>query len=543
MFSHWPIRKKLGVVIALLVTTLVALAYSSFQGVYAFRSLARGISQRGTELPLGLELAKEVSALESIFADTETHEDGFITGYRVDSGHRLQIDFLNVRFNTKFEEVTTQFNFYRSQIEQNIEKSHIADKKEELATVLEFQQHLDDIAFIVNEIDWENPDESQLLEIKEEVGELNKLSSALPGYLSDKMSSFADDVRLQYRALIVLTATTSILAAALSLIIARMFYRWIFQPLKTLINGSRRVAAGEFDHRIQLESKDEMAELGSAMNHMTSSFQEIRDDLDEQVRQRTREVVRGEQLASVGFLAAGVAHEINNPLQSIALCSESLEERLHDILPADASDGSKTDKEVDGMRNYLRMIQEEAFRCKQITERLLDFSRMGEAEKQPTDLNELVSGVIDMVRHLGKYKQKSVAFSGGDPIVAAVNPQEMKQVVLNLITNGLESLRPGGEVVVELIAFGPHAKLIVQDNGCGMTEEVMEHLFEPFFTRRQDGQGTGLGMSISYRIINEHDGQIDVYSDGPGTGSTITVWLPRMQTKEMQPSLQRRLAA
>jgi signal transduction histidine kinase len=178
------------------------------------------------------------------------------------------------------------------------------------------------------------------------------------------------------------------------------------------------------------------------------------------------------------------------------------------------------------------MIQQEAFRCKEITERLLDFSRLGDVEKQQVNLTELVQSVIDMVRHVGKYKQKQIMFRGREEVLVTINPQEMKQVVLNLITNGLESLDPGGTVTVSLTrAFG-QAVLIVEDNGCGMSDEVKAHLFEPFFTRRRDGQGTGLGMSISYRIINEHGGQIQVHSDGPNQGSRLTVKLPLHPSQE-----------
>ena len=147
--------------------------------------------------------------------------------------------------------------------------------------------------------------------------------------------------------------------------------------------GSREVAAGKFDHRIRLDSDDEMRELAEAMNAMTARFQEIRDDLDRQVRERTKQVVRSEQLASVGFLAAGVAHEINNPLAAIALGSESLERRLAELLD-DVDDSHAADRDV--VRSYLEMIQKEAFRCKQITEKLLDFSRMrrsGTASHRP----------------------------------------------------------------------------------------------------------------------------------------------------------------
>jgi signal transduction histidine kinase len=294
------------------------------------------------------------------------------------------------------------------------------------------------------------------------------------------------------------------------------------------------VAAGKFDHRIHLESDDEMHELAEAFNDMTSRFQEIRDDLDCQVRERTKQVVRSEQLASVGFLAAGVAHEINNPLASIVMCSESLEGRLIPLL-ADLDTAHVAERDV--VRSYLEMIQKEAFRCKQITEKLLDFSRKGDPERHNTDLRELVEGVIEMVCHLGKNKSKNVQLADGPPVIAEICPQELKQVVLNLITNGMDSLDTGGTVTVRVTSHGDDAQLIVEDDGCGMTEEVIQHMFEPFFTRRRNGQGTGLGLSISYRIVEEHDGQIIAESDGVGSGSRFTVTLPLRQpaTRRQRP--------
>jgi signal transduction histidine kinase len=157
---------------------------------------------------------------------------------------------------------------------------------------------------------------------------------------------------------------------------------------------------------------------------------------------------------------------------------------------------------------------------------------MGDVEKQNTNMPELVEGVIDMVRHLGKYREKQIEFHCDKAVVAPVNPQEIKQVMLNLLTNGLDSLDPGGKITVEVGRSGNHAELIVKDNGCGMTEEVMEHLFEPFFTRRRDGQGTGLGLSITYRIIADHGGTIEVSSDGPGKGSQFRVILPLVKHEE-----------
>jgi two-component system, NtrC family, sensor kinase len=147
-------------------------------------------------------------------------------------------------------------------------------------------------------------------------------------------------------------------------------------------------------------------------------------------------------------------------------------------------------------------------------------------ERQDVNLGELVEGVIEMVRHLGTYRQKKIEFDCREYVVAPVNAQEMKQVVLNLITNALDSLDLGGTVWVTLARRGPHAELVVRDNGCGMTEEVLKHLFEPFFTRRRDGSGTGLGLSITYRIVTDHGGTIQPESSGKGRGATMRVLLP-----------------
>jgi signal transduction histidine kinase len=244
-------------------------------------------------------------------------------------------------------------------------------------------------------------------------------------------------------------------------------------------------------------------------------------------------------MASVGFLAAGVAHEINNPLASIAWSAESLESRLHDILYVD-SDHSH-DEEIEVLRTYLRRIQDEAFRCKGITEALLDFSRMSDVERHNTDLRGIVEDVIEIVKHLGRYRNKSIEFSCEQPVIARVNTQEIKQVVLNLITNALDSLDVNGRVRVRLRKGTDQAVLTVEDNGCGMTEEVREHLFEPFFTRRRDGQGTGLGLSITYRIVVDHGGSIEPHSDGPGLGSIFRVTLPLVHNEENSQS-QRQVA-
>ena len=209
--------------------------------------------------------------------------------------------------------------------------------------------------------------------------------------------------------------------------------------MRILIDGSRRVAAGDFAHRIQLNTHDEVAELAAAMNAMTERFQQIRDDLDAQVQQRTqggraqravgqrrlpgrRSGPRDQQPVGLDCLGGGVP--------GIAAARDPARGR------GEAEERGQS-AEIDVLRRYLRRIQDEAFRCKGITERLLDFSRLGDIQRHDTDLREVVQGVIDMVKHLGKHRQKEILFECTEHVVVHANTQEMKQVVLNIVTNAL----------------------------------------------------------------------------------------------------------
>lgn len=525
MISRWPIRTKLIIGILLLMCSIGALATTSFVGVYAFRGLTKSLRLRAPELTFSSRLAGHVSRLMVAhdLYQRSTEKDGF-------RYFDLNTQMLKDQFDIDFRTVEVSFQLYRELLESNQqldEYNGIKVMDDEQAAVAEFQATLNDVRLYSE--NWE----SYEIELTTSLLTLDELSKKLPTYLHSRLRNFSNDARGQYRTWIGMSATAATVSAVLLIALLRLFYVWILRPLRVLVHGSRLVAGGNFKHRIALDSQDEMTELASAMNNMTQRFQEIRDDLDQQVKQRTKEVVRSEQLASVGFLAAGVAHEINNPLASIALCAESLESRLRDIIQEDDTlPDEDHNSEVSIARDYLRMMQDEAFRCKEITERLLDFSRLGDVEKQNTDITDLVQSVIGMVKHLGNYKEKTIEFEPGDSVYAPVNSQEIKQVVLNLLTNALDSLESGGRVNVSLDIFNGQARLTVADNGCGMTPEVQEHLFEPFFTRRRSGQGTGLGMSITYRIVNDHDGDIGVLSAGPGKGSTIIVTLPLTDHEE-----------
>jgi signal transduction histidine kinase len=321
---------------------------------------------------------------------------------------------------------------------------------------------------------------------------------------------------------IVFLSITGVMAVLLMAGNLRFFYRWVAQPIRDLEQGVSRVARGDFQQRIEIRSGDEIEDLARAYNEMTDKLRAMYENLAQQVNDRSRQLVRSERLAGVGFLAAGVAHEINNPLASIAFCSESLESRLNLLL----SNVHMSELDRATIAKYLKMIQEEAFRCKEITQKLLAFSRGGELKCEQTDLVDVIQGVLDVVQHLQNCKGKRIDFRPLGPILAWVNAQEIKQVFLNLVVNAVENMEDGGILTITHTQHAGHIELVFKDTGCGMTPEVLENIFEPFFTRSRTGKGTGLGLSISHRIITQHGGEIEAASAGPNQGSTFTVRLP-----------------
>lgn len=331
-------------------------------------------------------------------------------------------------------------------------------------------------------------------------------------------------------------------------------YRWIFKPWAKLIEGASRVAQGKFEYRLRLNTNDEFAELADSFNRMTARFVEIRNDLDRQVHERTEQILRQERLAGLGFLAAGIAHEINNPLTAIRWTSESMLSRVEALCKSAAPQ----DRAL--AENYLKMIQSEAARCQQITAKLLDFARSEGGKRSLNDLTLIIHEVIKLVRAMSKYHQCSIVFERTAPCILEIDANEMKQVVLNLVANALDAMEvpaasdrrvrlagpqsvditkpiepttassewaATGRLEIRLQEFTDHVEVEFQDTGCGMTPEVLRNIFVPFYTTKPSGQGTGLGLPISHRIVADHNGRLAASSDGPGHGSTFRLSLPR----------------
>ena len=520
MLSKIPIRKKILWSTIALTASLIILMSCSLNGIYAYRDLLKSIGALSSEVQEVWRLSIRINDLKETLAGAKSFGTGSALADSTDDEIRQQ-------FRIELDLLLRDLDIHHQRIKQHVIASDplLATSQSELETIESIKKSL-------QEID-KDPFELSTQQLAVMLVPIEQEFARLFDFLTGRMFGLRAEMRTQYHwwiGIIVVSAVVSLTIVAISF----WFFRHsVVQPFKILLNDCRKIAGGKFDHQMGVKSQDELGELAQAMNSMTDRFLAIRNNLNEKVQQRTREVVRSEQLASVGFLAAGVAHEINNPLASIAWSAEALESRLHEVIhltgspESEATTGLFDDEQIGVLRKYLRRIQDEAFRCKGITERLLDFSRLGDSqEKQETDVNEAVSDVIALVKHLGQYRNRSIRYQGTPGIRAWVSETEFKQVVLNLLTNALDASQDGDEVTVTLELHPSTFRLVVVDHGCGMSEEIQKHLFEPFFTRRRDGRGTGLGLSITYRIVQDHMGTLKPYSEGPGKGSTLTLDMP-----------------
>jgi two-component system NtrC family sensor kinase len=318
----------------------------------------------------------------------------------------------------------------------------------------------------------------------------------------------------------------AVLVPLAALVASLWQYGRIMMPLNRLRLWSRRIAGGDFSESLQPTGDREIVELGQDFNQMASELRAFYRQLEEMVAAKSRELVRSERLASVGYLAAGVAHEINNPLGIMSGYAELSLKRLRRLPEQEL---------VSEVLNWQGVIREEAFRCKQITGKLLSLAKGGSEGREAVSLTRVASDVAIMVRGLRSFRGRSlhVAIDPSDPLEVHANVTELKQVMLNLTVNALEAVSPGtGEVVVD--ARREHDRdrdwieVIITDNGRGMGPETIERIFEPFYTdKRGAGEpGTGLGLSITHAIVADHGGEIRAQSDGPGKGSRFTIRLP-----------------
>ncbi|MDH5468754.1 MAG: ATP-binding protein, partial [Candidatus Aminicenantes bacterium] len=301
----------------------------------------------------------------------------------------------------------------------------------------------------------------------------------------------------------------------------------ITNPLQKMVIATQEIAKGDLSHKVEVNSRDEIGYLADSFNQMTADLKTANQKLigwgrtlEKKVQERTKELremqahlIQSEKLASLGKLAAGIAHEINNPLGGILIYSHLL---LED-----------TPKESPHLEN-LKKIVKETSRCKDIVRGLLEFARPKEPEMSWINLNDVVDRSLAIVEGQALFQNIKInkKFASALPKIVADGSQ-LQQVFMNIIINAAEAMDGKGTLSLStsLDTDGTHIEAKITDTGHGIKEEDKKRLFEPFFSTKEVGKGTGLGLAISYSIIQKHLGTIEVESQ-ESKGSTFTIKLP-----------------
>jgi two-component system NtrC family sensor kinase len=339
--------------------------------------------------------------------------------------------------------------------------------------------------------------------------------------------------------------TSAITMAALSLgfivIVALgvgfFVHRLVYLPLRDLETGASRLSSGNLEQAIPVRSGDEFGQLAGSFNAMTvalkNSQSELREwahTLEQKVAKRTQELriaeaetARTEKLASVGLLAAGIAHELNNPLTGVLTFTTLLRKKMPDG-SADAED--------------LDLVIQETKRCAGIIRRLLDFAREKTPEKKFADLNQVIEDTVRIIERPASFRDVEIAMDlDRDLPPVWIDADLIKQVIMNILVNAQHAIEHEGSITVHsrrcLEAKSPEpgaqpmpmAEISIVDTGCGIPEKNLKRIFDPFFTSKEVGKGTGLGLSVSHGIVRAHGGLIEVESS-VGRGSTFRIFLP-----------------
>ncbi|HEC45139.1 MAG TPA: sensor histidine kinase [Bacteroides sp.] len=341
-----------------------------------------------------------------------------------------------------------------------------------------------------------------------------------------------------------------------TLLIVLGFVRWRTAKLEQRQNELETEVASAtqiiFSQKEEVEAQKEEIEAQRDEVVLTNeALEKQKKELEfilENLKMTQAQLIQSEKLASVGVLTAGIAHELNNPINFVTGNVNPLRRDIEDIFSIikkyeaiiEANKIKEVFSDIDALKekldysfilkeiiSLLEGIEEGANRSSQIVKGLRSFSRLDEEKCQIYDIHEGIDSTLILLQNKLRDKIK-VRKEYGDSMELECFPSKLNQVFMNILTNSIQAIEDKGEIFIQTISSDIRAKIIIKDNGKGMTPEVKEHIFEPFFTTKDVGKGTGLGMSISYGIIEQHDGNIDVISE-PGKGTEFIISLPRTQ--------------
>jgi two-component system NtrC family sensor kinase len=329
-------------------------------------------------------------------------------------------------------------------------------------------------------------------------------------------------------------AYTLVASVAISLLSWVFVWRLVGQPLKRLTKGTKELADGNLGYQLQLSASDEVGELAASFNRMSLQLRSANEELvawaktlEDRVEQKTRELKRAhehvlhvEKMATIGKMAAVVAHEINNPLAGILTYAELVRRWIERGEVASSKKGEA--------EQSLDLIASESHRCGDLVKNLLTFSRTAPMNMVSTDLNAVVDRGIRLLRHQTEMNGIEVHLELGQGLPKIqCDPGQIEQVVLALVMNAIDAMPRGGNLWIGTRAneAAMEVAIEVRDDGSGIAPEILPRLFEPFLTTKESGKGVGLGLAVSENIVERHEGRIEVQSE-LGKGTTFTVTLP-----------------
>jgi len=288
----------------------------------------------------------------------------------------------------------------------------------------------------------------------------------------------------------------------------------IANPIRRLEKITKKVAKGDFSEAIKVTGRDEIASLELSFNQMEERLQDAMTSLEltiEKLQEKQAELVKAEKLASIGKLAAGIAHEINNPLTSVLTFSSLLLEQC---------------PESDPRHERLKMVVKETTRARNIVRQVLNFAKEAPLRKEKINVNRLVKEIAESLTAQGTFKDIELSLNISENLSDIyIDSVQIGQVITNILVNAAHAITPPGRITIVTQTSGNFVEIIFTDTGSGIPEENIKKIFDPFFTTKDKTKGTGLGLAVSYGIIKKHGGDIEVKST-VNEGSTFIVRLP-----------------
>ncbi len=378
-------------------------------------------------------------------------------------------------------------------------------------------------------------------EAQEVFDQLSADLKALVDISKNDSNAAAERADFAYQSARAMTQTLSLATILISVFFVAGLARFISVPVRKLVQAAQGVAGGDLNVHLKIDSKDEIGNLTDSFNRMTAALREAR----ERMQKAQVQLVQSEKMASLGQLTAGIAHEINNPVNFVSSNVGPLRRDVTEIfailaqydetVSAQQLQGKFQDIETlkkkldlpylkEEINSLLDGIQEGAHRTSEIVKGLRSFTRLDEDERKSANINQGLESALLMLKHQLKNRVEVIKEFGDLPPVMCY-PGKLNQAFLNILANASQAIAGPGKIFIKTSSDGEVATIAIKDTGAGMTPEVKKHIFEPFFTTKPVGEGTGLGLPITYGIIEAHDGNIEIYSE-PGKGSEFVITLP-----------------